>query len=611
MNLLRPILPAAMLLVALVAAVAAPAHAQDYPRLGLYWSIHRDGQPLLDAGGVLDPVVAAQVTRYHQIVVDVDPLSPYRPDVLQQLRQMRPGIKLMGYVTGHYIWPSSDPDSLRHYPTRYWRTVRNLDGFLYNKAGQQFGLTNGALANVNLAKKNVSGRYVVAESLAVLFHDVVVRGGNWDGVFLDAYCDGILWAQAPGESIDFVRAGYGSLAAFDAGWRAGSDTLASRLRQLSGPAPILVGNCGYGTKYEWFNGWMRENFPNQGGGTWYSNMLNSVGGYLQDDQHFRAPTDNFIFSGAGFPSTPYATENLRQVRYGLGSAALGEGYGVFGFIGRVTDAYPYWTWWFDEYAVDLATGRSSDLARDTGWLGRPLGSCYQMIWVGNGPDAVTNPGLETDASGWTSYFAVVGCSMTRDATTAGVGSASLKVHVSTPSTVDWHANIASTGSLAVNAGSTISATFWAKASSPRTIPVVAQDPATGAGARQYIVVDGTWRQYQVSMIATWSGSARLQFFLGLEAGDVWFDDLHLQSGTTSLYRRDFANGSVLVNPGPADLTVPLGAGYRRILGTVAPAVNDGSDAATITVPSRDARFVISAATDTIPPAAVQDATVRP
>lgn len=606
----RPCFPLATLLLALAFAPAAPAAAQDYPRLGLYWSVHRDGQPLLAADGTLDPVVAAQVARYHEIVVDVDPFSPYRPDALTGLRQLRPGIRLLGYVTGQYIWPSADPDSLNHYPTRYWRTVRDLDGFLYNTGGQLFGLTNGALADVNLAKRDRNGRYVVAEALAALFHDAVVRTGSWDGVFLDAYCDGILWAQAAGETIDFARAGYASSAAFDAAWRAGSDTLAARLRQLSGPTPILVGNCGYGTKYAWFNGWMRENFPNQGGGTWYSNMLNDTGGYLKDDLNFRAPTNNFIFSGAGQPSLPYTSENLRQVRYGLGSATLGDGYGVFGYIGRVTDAYPYWTWWYDEYAVDLATGRSSALARDTGWLGQPLGRYYQMIWVGAGADAVTNPDLETDLSGWASYFSVAG-SMSRDGTTAGKGAASLRVHVAVPSSVDWHANIASAGTLGMVQGRTYSATFWAKASSPRNIPVVANETGTGELARQYVTLDTGWRQYQVALVPGRSGVGRLQFYLGLEAGDVWFDDLHLQEGTSTLYRRDFENGAVLVNPGPTDLTVPLGAGYRRILGTVAPSVNDGGAAALLTVPSRDARFVIAAAADTIPPAPVNDAAVRP
>ncbi|MCC6348288.1 MAG: hypothetical protein IT347_01685 [Candidatus Eisenbacteria bacterium] len=600
----------AALLLALALVPPAPAGAQDYPRLGLYWSVHRDGRPLLRADGTLDPDIASQVARYDEIVVDVDPFSPYRPDAIAALRSLNPGIKMLGYVTGHHIWPSADPDSLNHFPTRYWRTVRDLDGFLYNRSGQRFGLSNSALADVNLAKRDANGRFVVAEALASLFHDAVVATGTWDGVFLDAYCDGILWAQSANEMIDFARAGYPSAAAFDAAWKAGSDTLASRLRALSGPTPILVGNCGYGTKYAWFNGWMRENFPNQGGGTWYSNMLNDTGGYLKDDEKFRQPVNNFIFSGAGYPGLPYDPLSQRQVRYGLGSAALGDGYGVYGYIGRVTDVYPYWTWWYDEYAVDLSTGRSSTLGRDTGWLGRPLGRMYQMIWVGTAPDAVSNTDLESDLSGWTSYFATPG-GMTRDATTAGKGFASLRVHVAAASSTDWHANVASSGSIAMIQGLTYSATFWAKASNLRNLPVVANEPGVGEIARQYVTVDTNWRQYQVALVPTRNGTGKLQFYLGLEAGDVWLDDLHLQAGSTTLFRRDFDNGTVLVNPGPADLTVPLGPGYRRILGIRDPVTNDGTDAATVTVPSRDARFLVAASADTIPPAPINDAAVRP
>ena len=607
---LRPHPIAGALILALSLALAFAAAAQDYPRLGLYWSVHRDGRPLLLANGQLDPVVAAQVSRYNEIVVDVDPFAPYRPDVLQELHAMRPGIKLMGYVTGHYIWPSADPDSLNHYPTRYWRTVRNMNGFLYNRAGQQFGLSNSALSNVNLAKRDAFGHYAVAESLAVLFHDVVVKSGNWDGVFIDAYCDGILWAQNATEVIDFVRAGYPNATAFDAAWRAGSDTLAVRLRQLSGPTPILVGNCGFGSKYTVFNGWMRENFPHQGGATWYSNMLNDAGGYLKDDVNFRHPTNNFIFSGTGFPSTPYVTENLRQLRFGLGSAALGDGYGVFGFISRVGDLYPYWTWWYDEYAVDLTTGQSSGLAQHTGWLGQPLGPCYQMIWVGTGQDAVTNPDLESNLAGWTPYFAVPGA-MTRDVTTAGKGSASLRLHTDAASTVDWHANVSTTGTLYLYQNATYSVTFWAKASAPRTIAIVANETNVGEIVRTYLAVDTQWRQYQVALVPKRNALARLHFYFGLEAGDVWLDDIHFQQGATTIYRRDFDNGVVLVNPGPNDLTVPIGDGYRRIQGTVAPSVNNGALVTTLTVPSLDSRFLISTATDTIPPGPILDADVRP
>ena len=58
------------------------------------------------------------------------------------------------------------------------------------------------------------------ESLADLFYDVVVTPGIWDGIFIDVYCKSILWMETPTEHIDFVRAGYPSLAAFDAAWAA-------------------------------------------------------------------------------------------------------------------------------------------------------------------------------------------------------------------------------------------------------------------------------------------------------------------------------------------------------------------------------------------------------
>jgi hypothetical protein len=57
--------------------------------------------------------------------------------------------------------------------------------------------------------------------------------------------------------------------------------------------------------------------------------------------------------------------------------------------------------------------------------------------------------------------------------------------------------------------------------------------------------------------------------------------------------------------------VPIGGGYHRIFGSVDPVANDGTPVTTITVPRLDARFLISASTDTIPPAPINDARVRP
>src|SRR5262249_60612892 len=111
------------------------------------------------------------------------------------------------------------------------------------------------------------------------------------------------------ESIDSVRAGYPDITSFDDGWKAGTDTLAVRLRQRCGPSRVLVGNCATSTKYAWFNGWMRENFPYQNGGTWYSNMTKDPGGYFSDDRSYLGPTHDYLSSVASPPSDPYSSSN--------------------------------------------------------------------------------------------------------------------------------------------------------------------------------------------------------------------------------------------------------------------------------------------------------------
>lgn len=587
----RGLMPFLLLLVC-----AGPAGAREFPRLGMYGVCTELGYPLLDAGGNPDPAVLDALARYHQVILPVTPLTPYRPDLAAALRARRPDLQLIAYVPGQNIWDARNADSTAHFPTRYRRLVDSLDARLYNRNGAIH-----SLGRVNFAKR-VNGRYVMAEAAADLFDEVVARSGPWDGIFIDVLCTSIAFAESPAESVDYVRAGYSSFAAFDAAWGAAVDTLGDRLRRLAGPAFVMIGNCGRGTNYESFNGWMRENFPLQNGGNWDQNMFRDPGGYLAGDLRFLPPLANYISSippVAGGP--PYTAENARRVRFGLGSAALGDGYGVFNEGAPSTSDKSYLSWWFDEYAVDLATGRSSGRLDDTGWLGLPLGSWYQMIWVGSAPDAVTNPGFETDVTtGWT-----IAGDGTRawDPSTAAAGSASARLHVPIVGAVPWSTAFGTTGTIPVVTGVPASATFWAKASTARPITVVAA-PTTGSVASRTLTIDTVWRQYQVALVPIASANVGLRFYLGAATGDVWLDDCHLQVGATSIYRRDFQNGAVFVNPSNAPLTVPLEREFRRITGVVDPAVNDGSIVTQAAVGASDALFLIG--DDRIPPAPVFD-----
>ena len=591
-----------------VASPRAAVAARAFPRMALYGSVVGGGYPYTINDGPLDTLEIARAARFGDVVLDVYPINPYRPDIVAAIRARNPQARLFGYVLATHIWAASDADSTRHIPTLIRRTVRDLDGFLYDRATGQEYKDN----SINIAKK-VNGRYVVAEALADLFRDRIVASGLWDGLFVDVYCHGIAWTQnGTGQVIDLARAGYATTAELDAAWGEACDTLAARLRRDAGPTFVLVGNCAASAEHATFNGWMRENFPYQQGGTWASNMLGDVSsrGYFQDDHDYQPEPFNWILS---FGNTAAGQENSaannKRVRYGLGSASLGEGVHAIGPGAKSVREALYQRWWYDEYAVDLVTGRSSESQAHTGWLGEALGPARKMMWASGAADAVTNAGFESSVTdGWVfRSFAPAQASLVRDAGTAAVGSASAKVSVTTPSTVNWHCYLSSAGQLDVQAGLSYAATFWCKASGLRTVHVLAGN----SGGQAYVAVDTTWRQYQVVMTPTQSMAASLTFFLGLEAGDVWFDDVHFQQGATSVWRRDFHNGIVLVNPTETPLDVTLEEPFKRLIGTHEPALNDGRVSNVQRVEAFDALFLLRPATDDVPPAGVRDLRVGP
>jgi hypothetical protein len=595
---------------ALILALATPALAvpPNYPRVGLYGSVLGGGFPYTHADGSLDTLEIGRAARFNEVILDVYPISPYRPDIVQAMRARNPNLSVLAYLLAEDIWQTGDADSAHHIPTIIRHTVRDLNGFLYDKNTKQEYST----FNINLAKKDASGRFVVADAMADICRDHIIATGTWDGIFTDIFCHSIGWTQNNTPNvIDYQRAGYATLADLDAAWRMAADTLAARLRASAGPAFVLVGNCGGSSEHAYYNGWMRENFPNQGGGTWASNMLGDISarGYFKDDRDYRQPPHNWITSVAAGAGQEYQSYSTQAVRFGLGSAALGEGFHSFLPGDKSVHEGPYQDWWYDEYAVDVSTGASSESQQHTGWLGGALGPAYNFLWAGTAPDAVSNPGFETDVtSGWLfKWFSPASATITRDATTSGTGTASAKIHIASPGTVDWHVYLSSVGQLSVFAYNSYSATFRCKASEPRTIHVLA-----GNSRGEAMIDVGTeWKQYQAVLLPTISMSASLTFFLGTQAGDVWFDDVHFQAGATSVWRRDFQNGIVLVNPTELPLTVPLETTFRRILGTHAPSVNDGTLSATGTIPPHDAIFLLRASLDRTRPAAIQDLRVGP
>jgi hypothetical protein len=604
---LRSLLVAALMVAPLAHAGGQPG--TGYPKLGSYSAVYGDGTPFLvsSAGNPqtwpMDTAAVALQARWDHVILDISPVTEYRPDILQELRRRNPGVQLIAYAAVWW-WANPTPlmgDTTTNFPWKAWRAVRDTRGILYSTSGQP----HQYLYNTNLANRDGFGRYVTAEALADTIAAVVVRSGLWQGLFVDGSGSNIWWAQRPGDSIDYVRAGYATPADFNAGYAEGQRVFSQRLRDRLGPGFYLCGNGGSSGERDIYSGWMRENFPYLNGGTWEANMLATPGGdpgYLSDDSLYRSP-------GLCWLSVPNADQtmdptSLKHARYALGSASLGEG--VADITGSSTDlARGFLPWWLDEYAVDLGTGAASASPGDRGWLGAARGRWYQMVWAGSGADAVSNPDFESSVTDgwWFTHAGSVPGSVTRDTTTFAVGSASARIHLDASGLYDWYATYGTNSSLSLLAGRPYSATFWARASKSRPITVAAAVSGT-AYATQLVGLDTAWRHYQVVLVPGTNCTAQLHISVAAADGDVWLDDVHLQAGVTSIYRRDFEHGIVLVNPAQTAMTVPVSGTCRRILGAADPVTNDGSAVTQATVPANDALFLISG--DDLPPSAIRD-----
>jgi hypothetical protein len=103
-------------------------------------------------------------------------------------------------------------------------------------------------------------------------------------------------------------------------------------------------------------------------------------------------------------------------------------------------------------------------------------------------------------------------------------------------------------------------------------------------------LDTEWRRFDVSFLAPGSANAGLDIFV-TQPGTVWIDDVSLRRGDTTLYRRDFDNGIVLLNYTNRPQMVNLGGTYRR-LSIPGSTVWDGASVEHELVPPYDARILL-------------------
>jgi uncharacterized protein (TIGR03437 family) len=250
-----------------------------------------------------------------------------------------------------------------------------------------------------------------------------------------------------------------------------------------------------------------------------------------------------------------------NMRFGLATALMNDGFSIYDF----GDIAQNVTWWYDEYDFDLG----SPLAKAA--LAGSNTPSANLLLNGSFEAALTN--------GWQfSVNKTNGESATLDQSTFVVAEGNYSAHVavtalSTGAPAPTNVQFYQPG-ISLVSGNSYTLSFWARSSSARnmTLNIVQNGGTFGSyGLSGSASLGSNWQQYTFSFTAnTTASDGRLDFYFGEQTGDAWIDGVAIQLRPPSIYRRDYSNGSVIVNGTASRQTIPIEAGFQKFSGNQAP-----------------------------------------
>jgi hypothetical protein len=398
--------------------------------------------------------------------------------------------------------------------------------------------------------------------------------------------------------------------AFDQTWNDGLYQYEDNLRSLVGPDRIIFTNWG-APNYALLNGNNFEGFPkddgNSYGNAWHTTVFGpwpESGSYFEWLQNSGTPNLSMIETyeddsgadpnGDGTYDNPCIkpgfVPNYKKMRFGLGTALLGDGY--YSYEINTNGHGSLCLLWFDEYD-NAGAGR--------GYLGYPADAATHALDSLPTPDLLLATGgfeSQADLDAW-SAWADTGYTLNSSLDTVNprTGSSAVRLDIPQALGTDWQAAF-SYEPLSITQGRDYTLTFWARADKVRPLSTWAQqnhDPWQQWLEFGQVQLGTSWQQYTLSVPATGSDTtAFLAFGLGAATGTVWLDDVQLQVGSQEVWRRDYDHGIVLVNASANPVTIPLEKGYFKIRGSQVPSVNNGAYVTRVTLPGRDALILLDA-----------------
>jgi len=568
------------------------AEAQAYPRLANMY-LH----------GSVDPAEIPELARWDMLILD----TAWTQTDLQALRALNPDIQLYLYVCSYCVETSpsaSDPwtQNVRDY-------AQANDLWWYDRSSRVATDWPGS-AMANITERGYAGpQGTWREFMTDQIVGLITARPAVDGVFLDNYWKGMSWNQGllqldsdcnPTHNPAGCDGVMDTNAALDSIWNRALRTMAVDLRsrfdqlevQRGRPLAIHSNRASdyfsslNGTLYEFFpSGWSNVDPGNPYGYNWNQEMFAAPGGYLMGD----FSTDPMFVSVLNADWTSSGGQPVRSLeferhkRFTFVSALLGDGFYSLDSGDQTGHGS---IWWEPEYDND---------GRGTGYLGQALGAMQRII-VATGPEKIINGDFTSQLDGWQSQPFLGTGSATWDTSDAHSAPGSVRLQVT--SLNDPNANYKLWQSpVSVEQGKGYTLRFWARAEPPQDLllHLYSNDcPSLRCLGDKTVPLTSTWEEHVISFQPSGTSMAAGLNLFATTVGQMWLDDISLREGDSSVYRRDFENGIVLLNYTAEPITVDLQGNHQR-LDIAASTVFDGAFVTQETVPSWDARILLNVA----------------
>jgi hypothetical protein len=318
------------------------------------------------------------LSRYDLLALDVD--TP--PAIIEEIRSYGTGTIILAFIpsNGTYMSALQFPDG------SIWREVyeaaQTHGWWFYNTAGGQVS-DHGGKWTTNITTQcppNPLGETILDWFPKFVVHTMLKNGNSvWDGVFLDDCWVGIHWitldTQLNPYPLDANRDGVADTQLeVDAWWKAGTDTLVTRIRRQLPSDMIVMGNGQ--NKFYAMNGAMIENFPYTARGetgcpynySWTWDMFGTYGYLVNEANYSPAPARVNMNNSKwiwGDRYNPIRSGDFGKFKtFTLASAMLGDGYYSLDWYDLPdTKKSHHSIWWEPEYDIPF---------------GNPLGPPYQV-----------------------------------------------------------------------------------------------------------------------------------------------------------------------------------------------------------------------------------------